>query len=290
MFNIVQKKSVFILISLLIIAAGIVCYFVRGGFNTDIDFAGGTEIDVPNMKYDEKAIIDAFEKIENVDVSSIQKVAETKGVLIKTKANLNAEQTKQVKKVLADTFKVNGDNISVQSISPTVGKELWKSAVMSILIAALLMLLYITFRFEVLSGIAAVVALVHDLLIMISFYVIFQIPVNTSFIAALLTILGYSINATIVIFDRIRENTRFLKKVAFSEIVNKSIWQTLARSINTSLTTLFTLVVLYIIGVQSIKEFALPLIVGIVAGTYSSVFISGSVWAMLKGDKKAELK
>ena len=290
MFNIVQKKSVFILVSLLIIAAGIVCYFVRGGFNTDIDFAGGTEIDAPGMKYDEKAIIDAFEKIENVDVSTIQKVQETKGVLIKTKANLNAAQTKQVKEVLADTFKIKGDNISVQSISPTVGKELWKSALTSIAIAALLMLLYITFRFEVLSGIAAVVALVHDLLIMISFYVIFQVPVNTSFIAALLTILGYSINATIVIFDRIRENTRFLKKVAFSEVVNKSIWQTVARSINTSLTTFFTLVVLYIIGVQSIKEFALPLIVGIVAGTYSSVFISGSVWAMLKGDKKAELK
>ena len=168
---------------------------------------------------------------------------------------------------------------SVDSISETVGKELWKSAATSIAIAALLMLLYITFRFEVLSGLSAVIALIHDLLIMISFYVIFRVPVNTSFIAAILTILGYSINATIVIFDRIRENARFAKKVPFAETVNKSIWQTLNRSINTSLTTLFTLVVLYIIGVQSIKEFALPLIVGIVAGTYSSVFISGPVWA-----------
>ncbi len=286
MFNIVQKKSIFALVSLLIVVAGIACYFINGGFNLDIDFAGGTEIDVPNIKYDEKAIIKAFEKIENVDVSSIQKVEETNGVLIKTKADLSAKQTKQVKEVLADTFKVKED-ISVQSISATVGKELWKSAVTSILIAAILMLLYITFRFEVLSGIAAVVALVHDLAIMVSFYIIFRVPVNTSFIAALLTILGYSINATIVIFDRIRENSRLIKKTSFADVVNTSIWQTLGRSINTSLTTLFTLVVLYIIGVQSIKEFALPLIVGIVAGTYSSVFISGPVWATLKGNKKS---
>ncbi len=288
MFNIVQKKSIFAIISILIVVAGIACYFINGGFNLDIDFAGGTEINVPNIKYDEKAIIKAFEKIENVDVSSVQKVAETNGVLIKTKADLDAKQTKEVKTVLKDTFKIKED-ISVQSISATVGKELWKSAITSILVAAVLMLLYITFRFEVLSGIAAVIALIHDLAIMISFYIIFRVPVNTSFIAALLTILGYSINATIVIFDRIRENARLSKKTSFADVVNTSIWQTLGRSINTSLTTLFTLVVLYIIGVQSIKEFALPLIVGIVAGTYSSVFISGPVWAALKGDKKVKL-
>jgi len=288
MFNIVQKKSIFAIISILIVVAGIACYFINGGFNLDIDFAGGTEINVPDIKYDEKAIIKAFEKIENVDVSSVQKVAETNGVLIKTKADLDAKQTKEVKAVLKDTFKIKED-ISVQSISATVGKELWKSAITSILVAAVLMLLYITFRFEVLSGIAAVIALIHDLAIMVSFYIIFRVPVNTSFIAALLTILGYSINATIVIFDRIRENARLSKKTSFADVVNTSIWQTLGRSINTSLTTLFTLVVLYIIGVQSIKEFALPLIVGIVAGTYSSVFISGPVWAALKGDKKVKL-
>lgn len=240
MFNIVQKKSIFAIISILIVVAGIACYFINGGFNLDIDFAGGTEINVPNIKYDEKAIIKAFEKIENVDVSSVQKVAETNGVLIKTKADLDAKQTKEVKTVLKDTFKIKED-ISVQSISATVGKELWKSAITSILVAAVLMLLYITFRFEVLSGIAAVIALIHDLAIMISFYIIFRVPVNTSFIAALLTILGYSINATIVIFDRIRENARLSKKTSFADVVNTSIWQTLGRSINTSLTTLFTL-------------------------------------------------
>ena len=122
---------------------------------------------------------------------------------------------------------------------------------------------------------------------MVSFYTIFQIPVNTSFIAAILTILGYSINATIVVFDRVRENTRFAKKESFESIVNRSIWQTLARSINTSLTTLFTLVLLFILGVASIKEFALPLIIGVVCGTYSSVFLAGQFWVLFKGNKKA---
>ena len=283
MFNIVEKKFIFIIISLVIIAAGVVSYFVNGGFNTDIDFAGGSEIIISGVKYDEKAITKTFTAIEGVKVSTVQKTSD--GVLVKT-PYLSDEQATLIKEAIPAEY--DGATVaSIDSISPTIGKELWKSAGASIAIAALLMLLYITFRFEVLSGLSAVIALVHNLLIMISFYAIFRVPVNTSFIAAILTILGYSINATIVIFDRIRENTRFLKKVAFSEIVNKSIWQTVARSINTSLTTLFTLVVLYIIGVQSIKEFALPLIVGIVAGTYSSVFISGPVWAMLKGEKKA---
>ena len=284
MFNIVEKKIIFIVISLVIIAAGIVSYFTFGGFNTDIDFAGGTEIVISGLKYDEGNITKIFKDIDKeIKISTIQKTED--GVMVKTKY-LSDKQATLVKDTIPDTNK-GAKVLSVDSISPTIGKELWKSAATSIAIAALLMLLYITFRFEVLSGIAAVIALLHDLLIMIAFYVIFRVPVNTSFIAAILTILGYSINATIVIFDRIRENNRMMKKVAFGEVVNKSIWQTLGRSINTSLTTLFTLVVLYIIGVQSIKEFALPLIVGIVAGTYSSVFISGPVWAMLKGEKKA---
>lgn len=283
MFNIVEKKFIFMIISLVIIATGVVCFFING-FNADIDFAGGTEIIVSGLKYNEKAITESLSAIEGVKVSTIQKTSD--GILVKT-MYLSDAQVTQVKDTLAKDFE--GAKVeSVDSISPTIGKELWQSAAASIAIAALLMLLYITFRFEVLSGISAVIALIHDLLIMVSFYVIFRVPVNTSFIAAILTILGYSINATIVIFDRIRENNRLAKKnVPFSVTVNKSIWQTLNRSINTSITTLFTLVVLYIIGVQSIKEFALPLIVGIIAGTYSSIFISGPVWATLKGDKKA---
>lgn len=285
--NIVEKRFIFIIISLVIIATGVACYFINGGFNLDIDFAGGTEIIISGIEYDEAKITKSLESIEGVDVSTVQKTED--GVLVKTKFLEDAQKTAVENKIPQD-FK-DAKISSVDSISPSIGNELWTSAAASIAIAALLMLLYITFRFEVLSGIAAVIALIHDLLIMIAFYAIFRIPVNTSFIAAILTILGYSINATIVIFDRIRENSRqAAKNETFFGIVNKSIKQTFARSVNTSLTTLFTLVVLYIIGVDSIKEFALPLIVGIIAGTYSSVFVSGSIWAMLKGDKKASLK
>lgn len=289
MFNkIVERRLIFIAISLVIVAAGIVSYFINGGFNLDIDFAGGTEVVISGVKYDEAKITKSFEAVEGVKVSTVQKTED--GVIVKTKFLSDAAKTALEAKIKAD-YGVETKNITIESISPSIGKELWKSAAISIVIAAILMLLYITFRFEVLSGIAAVIALIHDLLIMVAIYAICRFPVNTSFIAAILTILGYSINATIVIFDRIRENTRqAAKNATFFGVVNTSIKQTLARSVNTSLTTLFTLVVLYIIGVESIKEFALPLIIGIIAGTYSSVFISGSIWATLKGDKKATLK
>ena len=153
---------------------------------------------------------------------------------------------------------------------------------MSIL-AALAILIYVTFRFEFTSGACAVIALIHDILILCGIYSIFQIAIDTNFIAALLTVLGYSINATIVIFDRIRENGRHASKNdTYSSITNKSINQTLTRSINTTITTLLTIGMVYILGVTSIKVFALPIIIGIVIGTYSSICIAGSVWATWK--------
>ena len=148
------------------------------------------------------------------------------------------------------------------------------------------MLIYIAIRFEVLSGVAAVMALIHDVLIMLSVYVIFKIPVNSSFVAAILTILGYSINATIVVFDRVRENQRLMRKEPFQNVVNTSIWQSMGRSINTTITTLVTIVLLYFMGVDAIKEFALPIIVGVLSGFYSSVFLSGNFWIMLKKARK----
>ena len=328
MFNIIEKRTIFFIISALIIVAGIAGYFVNGGFNADIDFTGGSEIYVKfDAEYNENEIRDTLKDIEGVQVSSVQKVED--GAIIRT-TELNPEQKIAVQDALNTAYSVAteeapaeeaapaeevapaeeaapaeevapieetpveeekpnttvGKNAAVQSIdnvSASMGKDLWKSAATSILFAVILMLIYITFRFELLTGISAVVALCHDILVMLCFYVLFKIPVNTSFIAALLTILGYSINATIVVFDKIRENTRFAKKESFANIVNKSIWQTIARSINTSITTLIVLVALYIMGVPSIKEFALPLIVGVICGCYSSVFIAGNIWVLLKG-------
>ncbi|MBQ7953406.1 MAG: protein translocase subunit SecF, partial [Clostridia bacterium] len=155
------------------------------------------------------------------------------------------------------------------------------------LLALVLMLAYITIIFELGSGIAAVISLAHNVLVLLAIYSIFQLNINTTFIAAILTIVGYSINDTIVTFDRIREINRKVRKTPFSEIANRGVNKTLTRSINTSVTTLLTIVVLYIVGVTSIKEFALPIIIGIVVGTYSSIFIASPLWAMFKKDDVA---
>ena len=282
MFNIVNHRKIFFAISIIILLIGAVCFFVNG-LNTDIDFTGGTAIYVDlGTAYDEAAVRDCVDAVEGVTVSSVQKTDDN-GALVKTTA-IDTELRTKVTDALKAKFE-NSTVMSVDNVSASVGQELWSNAALSICIAAILMLIYITFRFEVLSGISAVLALVHDMLMMIAIYAIFQFPVNTSFIAAILTILGYSINATIVIFDRIRENTRFLKKETFGDVVNKSVWQSMGRSINTSITTLLTIVMVYILGVPSIKDFALPLIIGIVAGTYSSIFIAGQFWVLFKGNK-----
>lgn len=167
-------------------------------------------------------------------------------------------------------------------ISPTTGRDLARSALWMSLLACIAILIYVTIRFEFTSGVVAVIALVHDVLILLGIYSIARISVDTNFIAAVLTVLGYSINNTIVIMDRIRENTRHARKESYAEIADKSILQTLNRSINTTITTLLTIGMVYILGVSSIKQFALPIIIGIAIGFYSSVFDVGSLWATWK--------
>ena len=167
-------------------------------------------------------------------------------------------------------------------VSASVGNDLKKAAFTSAFIAVVLMLIYITLRFEFTSGLAAVCCLIHDLLVMLSVYVIFQIPLNQNFIAAALTILGYSINASIIVFDRVRENMRTARKESFEDIAEKSIWQTLGRTVNTTLTTLFTVGMIFILGVSSLRDFTLPLLVGIISGAYSSIFLASSLWAFFR--------
>jgi preprotein translocase subunit SecF len=209
-------------------------------------------------------------------------------VQIKTKLDLSERERKEIFDKFRDKYDLDHEDLlSIQKVGPAIGEQLKKQAVISLAAAAVGMLIYITYRFEFKFGIAATAALLHDVLIVLAVYAIMQIPINTSFIAAMLTIVGYSINATIVIFDRIRENRGFMKKgTSLVDLVNLSIKQTMARSINTSLTTLFTIGMIYILGVSAIKEFALPLIVGILAGTYSSVLIAGPLWAIWKGREK----
>ena len=281
MFNIIEKRNILFAIPCAIIIVGIICFFIFGGLNTDIDFTGGTAMEIDlGEKFDENAVRDAVAKVEGVKVSSVQSSGANKAIL-KT-AELPHETLVKVQDAVKAAFP-NSEISSVDSVDATMGREMWLSAVKAIALAVVLMLAYIWFRFELYSGISAVLALCHDVIIIIAFYAIFQFPVNSTFIAAILTILGYSINATIVVFDRVRENYAKAKRLPFEDTVNKSIFQTLGRSICTTITTLLPVIMLFALGVSSIRQFTLTLIIGLVAGTYSSVFLAGSVWAWLKG-------
>lgn len=187
---------------------------------------------------------------------------------------------------MVDHFGVEAEKITAESISGAISQEMKRDAIVAVIIATICMLLYIWFRFkDIRFAGSAVLALVHDVLIVLTFYAILKWSVGSTFIACMLTIVGYSINATIVIFDRIRENLKTQSKLELSEIVNLSITQTFTRSINTSLTTFVMVFVLFLMGVSSIREFALPLMVGIICGTYSSVCITGSLWYVMTASK-----
>lgn len=288
--NLMEKKMVFIMISVVIIAIGIIVMLTMG-MKQDIDFSGGTVIHVNiGQEFDNDEIRAMVTDIIGFEPSSVQKVEDGTQVMIRT-TEIPTEKRDAVFKAIQEKYNLAQDDLlASQNFNPIIGNELKRQALTAALIAAVLMLIYISIRFEFKSGVAAVIALIHDLLIMLTVYAIFRVPLNTTFIAAMLTILGYSINDTIVIFDRIRENKKYLRKETFEGIANKSILQTLPRSINTSLTTLITITALYILGVPSIKEFAFPIIIGIIAGTYSSVFIASPVWAMLRRDKNKRKK
>jgi len=269
-------------------------------FNFDIDFLGGTTMHYNMHTEMTKAELDKVEALVEdtigVDVSSVQRAGETsEEVMIKT-TSLTTEQRDQVFQALKSAYNLSDgtgdtatDVLAVDNVDPVMGNDLRNTAIFATLVAVILMLVYISIRFDFKSGMAAVVALIHDVLVMMSAYVIFRIPVNMNFIAAVLTILGYSINATIVVFDRVRENRKMLRKNSFDDVVNVSIWQTLTRSANTTVTTLFTILMVAILGVPSIRNFAIPICVGCVAGLFSSVCLSGPIWAKFNkmGKKKA---
>ena len=280
-------RKIFFSISAILIVIGIVFLFING-LNLGIDFTGGTifEFELGETQYskDVEAQISDIVKKHSAKAESIVQKTGDKAVSIKT-VELSNEQSEKVIDEITSAFK-GSKMIKNDMVNGTVSGRLIGDSLKAILLAVILMLIYITFRFDFQSGTSAVVALIHDVLIMLGFYAVFQVTVSTSFIAAILTILGYSINATIIVFDRIRENNRTMKKASPDEIADNAIRASYLRAINSSLTTLFTIGVLYVMGVDSIKEFALPIIVGIVAGTYSSLFIAGPFWALWKGGKK----
>ncbi len=291
--NFLSKKAVFFAISLVVIVGGFVMLGVNKSstgniLNYSMEFVGGTSTTVTfneDMSIEEldSKVVPLFEKITGDGAVQTQKVSGTTEVVIKTRS-LSVEEREAVEDMLDTNFQVSSDDVQSETISATISSEMKSDAVVAVVIATLCMLLYIWIRFsDIRFATSAVVALVHDVLVVLAFYAISKTSVGNTFIACMLTIVGYSINATIVIFDRIRENIKEMpKKTELDNIVNTSITQTLSRSINTSFTTFVMVAVLYILGVTSIREFALPLMVGIICGAYSSVCITGALWFVMK--------
>lgn len=287
--KIVEHRKLWFAISAIIIIVGMIA-LITNGLNFGIDFAGGTIITIDLHQTfevdDVREIVDEYDKDADITYAGDDR----EQIVIQTKLEFSEEQRKEIFSAFQEKYDLQKEDLlSVDQVNPMIGNELKNQMLIVTVIAAVAMLIYITLRFEFTFAIAAIIALSHDLLILISFYAIARVQVNTPFIVAILTVVGYSINDTIVVFDRIRENRRSIKKDDYSTLVNASISQSLSRSINTSLTTLVTITALYILGVEAIKSFALPLIVGFLAGSYSSIFIASPVWYLLKMRKKGNV-
>lgn len=291
--NFLAKKNLFFGISIAAIVAGFVFMGINGAstgkiLNYSLDFVGGTSTNVTfnedmDLAQIDSTVVPVFSNITGDGAVQVQKVAGSNEVIFKTR-ELNVDERQQLEQDLVDNFGVNKDLITAETISSTISSEMKADAIVAVVIATICMLIYIWFRFkDIRFAASSVAALVHDVLVVLAFYAIAKVSVGSTFIACMLTIVGYSINATIVIFDRIRENLAgMLKKDSLDELVNRSISQTLSRSIFTSLTTFVMVAALFVLGVTSIREFALPLMVGIVCGTYSSVCITGALWYVLR--------
>lgn len=298
--NFLGKRKVFFGISVTLVIAGFVFMGVNsargvGAMNYSLEFKGGTSTNITfaedyTLEEIDEKIVPVIEDTTGDNNVQVQKVAGTSQVIFKTQT-LDLEKREAFNKVMIDSFGVNEDEITAENISSTVSSEMRQDAVVAVIVATICMLLYIWFRFkDIRFATSAVLALVHDVLIVLGFYVIARVSVGNTFIACMLTIVGYSINATIVIFDRIREELRTKTRgEGLDKLVNRCITKTLTRSIYTSLTTFVMVAILFVMGVSSIKEFALPLMVGIVCGAYSSVCITGALWYVMKTkmEKKA---
>ena len=289
-----SKKKIFFAISIVIVLAGFVFMGInssqgKGALNYSLEFKGGTSTNVTfdkdySLEEIDKNIVPLIEDATGDNNVQVQNVEGTNQVIFKTKT-LELDRREAFNKAMTDEFNVNEDEITTENISSTVSSEMRQDAIVAVLIATICMLLYIWFRFkDIRFATSAVLALLHDVLVVLAFYVVARVSVGNTFIACMLTIVGYSINATIVIFDRIREEMKTKKRgEELSDLVNRCITRTLTRSIYTSLTTFVMVAVLYVMGVSSIKEFALPLMVGIICGAYSSVCITGALWYVMKG-------
>ena len=297
--NFLGKKNIFFILSAVVIIGGFVVMGINkattgDALNYSLEFKGGTSTTVAfneemSLEDIEANVVPIFEGVVNGSVQT-QKVAGSNEVIFKT-STLDLDQRTEISDALVEKFGIEESAITAESISSTISSEVRQDAVVAVGIATICMLIYIWLRFkDIRFGASSVIALLHDVLVVLAVYAVLKVPVGSTFIACMLTIVGYSINATIVIFDRIRENKAQMRRgESLEDMVNASISQTLSRSIFTSLTTFIMVACLYVFGVSSIKEFALPLMAGIVSGTYSSVCLTGAMWYVFRtklGEKK----
>lgn len=286
-FDILKRSKLWFAISLLIIIPGIFCMFTKG-FNFGIDFTGGTIIE---MEFQQEVTLPQVRDVlreYNLDNATIQlsgdasNVEASKDVMIRT-MDLEENARKAVMASLKDEI---GDYtvLREEKVGATIGGELITDALMATVISWILIILYVSYRFEWRFGVAAILTLIHDVLIVLSVFSFLQKQVDSSFVAAILTIIGYSINDTIVIFDRIRENQRlhFKRGGDLNELANRSIYQTLTRSLYTVFTVLFTTFALYFFGGDTTKDFSFALLIGFFSGSYSSIFVASPLWVVLK--------
>lgn len=293
-FRLVEKKGIFFAISLIVIAAGFVAMGVHGAngkaLNYSLDFVGGTSTTIP---FEESYTIEQIDAdmvplVEGITGDSDVQTTKVQGsnqVIFKTR-NLSLDEREELNKVFIDKYGVNEDEIQSETISSTISSEMRADAFKAVIIAVICMLIYIWFRFsDARFAVSAILALVHDVLVVLTCYAILRISVGSTFIACMLTIIGYSVNDTIVIFDRIRENIKGRKikdSNELREIANKSLTQTFSRSINTSITTFIMVFMLWLLGVATIRDFSLPLMVGLISGSYSSICIATQLWFVFK--------
>ncbi len=275
--QIIQKRKIFYIISLLIIIPGLVS-LVFQGLNQGIDFKGGSILHVKISSSVTSAEVRSVLSDFNLDKSEVQKSGDE--FYMRTEV-LTQEKTNEIMQALETKFE-QVTFLSSDTVGATIGSELTRNAFLALGIAAVLMLIYITVRFEWTFGVAAVLAILHNVLVVLGVFSIMQWEINSAFIAAILTVIGYTINDTIVIFDRVRENMKRTKRQDYEELLNKSITQTMNRSINTVLTSAFTLVALLLLGGATIKFFVAAMLIGFVIGAYTSIFIASPLWYEMK--------
>ena len=275
------------LASLAVMLIGLVIIIVNastgiGAFNLGVEFSGGADFHIDiGQEFQNDDIAAIVREITDQDAPQVQRVTGTYQVMIRI-LSIDQETRTSLINAISERYGNTYEDFSYSDISATVSADMQRSAILAVISACVAMLIYISLRFkDIRMGSASIMGLVHDVLIVMAFYGMLRIPINYSFIAALLTVLGYSINASIVLFDRVRENRGIMRKAPLIDLINVSVNQTLRRSIFTSLTTLIVVLVLFILGVASIREFTLPIMIGIAAGTYSSIFLVGPFWYLL---------